>query len=123
MARHKSFGNVDRYRDQEAVTFDLYDETFTCKPAVQGAALLRFGTESQENAAEAVMTFFALCMGEEEFDRFKGLIESEDKIVDATTLGEIAGYLVGEYSSRPTERSSSSPSGPAKKKAGSARAH
>lgn len=112
MARHKSFGNANPYAEAEPVTFDLYDETFTCRHAVQGAALLRFGKETQENPNDAVMNFFELVMLPEDYTRFADLIDSEDKIVDATLLGEIAGYLVGEYSSRPTEPSSSSKSGP-----------
>lgn len=121
MARHKSFGSTNPYIDQEPVSFDLYDETFTCKSAVQGAALLRFGKESKENPAEAVMNFFEMCMPEEEYARFAELIESEDKIVDASTLGEIAGYLVTEYTARPTAPGVSSTSGRTPTKRTSAR--
>lgn len=121
MARHKSFGNSNPYVDQEPVSFDLYDETFICKAAVQGAVLLRFGKETKDNAAEAVMNFFQTCMPEDEYERFAELIDSEDKIVDATTLGEIAGYLVSEYSARPTVPGSSSSTGPTPIKRTSAR--
>lgn len=121
MARHKSFGSVNPYVDQEPVSFDLYDETFVCKSAVQGRALLKFGKETKDNPAEAVMNFFKLCMPEDEYDRFEALIESDDKIVDATTLGEIAGYLVSEYSTRPTGSGPSSTNGRTPTKATSAR--
>lgn len=121
MARHKSFGATNPYIDVEPVTFDLYGEVFTCKPAVQGAVLLRFGKDTKDNPAEAVMSFFELCMPEEEFARFEELIESDDKIVDATTLGEIAGYLASEYTARPTGLGGSSTSGPTARKRTSAR--
>lgn len=121
MARHKSFGSSNPYVEQEPVSFDLYDETFTCKSAVQGAALLRFGKETKDNPAEAVMNFFEMCMPEEEYARFAELIESEDKIVDATTLGEIAGFLVSEYSARPTGPGASSSTGRTPTKRTSAR--
>lgn len=111
MARHKSFGVENPYANAEPVTFDIYGESFTCKAAVQGSALLRFGVEASDNSASAVMNFFRLVMDEENFERFEELIESDDKIVDAALLGEIAGYLVSEYSSRPTGPSSSSSNG------------
>jgi hypothetical protein len=121
VARHKSFGDSNPYVAQEPVTFDLYGETFTCKPAVQGAVLLRFGKDTKDNPAEAVMNFFSVCMNEAEYLRFDELISSEDKIVDATTLGEIAGYLVTEYSARPTVPGASSSTGPTPTKRTSAR--
>jgi hypothetical protein len=111
MPRHKSFGSDNPYANAEPVTFDLYDQTFTCKVAVQGAALLRFGQEASDNSSAAVMNFFRVVMDDDNFEQFEELIESEDKIVDAALLGEIAGYLVSEYSSRPTEPSSSSSNG------------
>lgn len=113
MARHKSFGNVNPYADAEPITFDLYDEDFTCRPAIQGKVLLEFGKETQDDANAAVMRFFKTVMEPESYQRFQALIESDDKIVDAVALGEIAGYLVGEYSARPTAPSSSSSNGPA----------
>jgi hypothetical protein len=121
VARHKSFGSVNPYVDAEPVTFDIYDETFTCYSAVQGRTLLRFGKESQDDPIQAITNFFKVCMPEEEFARFEELLDSEDKIVDAATLGEIAGYLASEYSTRPTERSSSSASGTTKNGRTSAR--
>lgn len=110
MARHKSFGSPNVYAELEPVTFELYDDTFTCKSAIQGRTLLEFGRDTKDNASEAVLRFFELVMDEEEFERFEELLNSEDKIVDATTLGEIAGFLVTEYSARPTASSSSSAS-------------
>lgn len=111
MARHKSFGSVNPYAESEPVTFDLYGETFTCRAAVQGRTLLAFGRDSKEDPSEAVLRFFETVMPEGEFERFEELIDSDDKIVDATTLGEIAGFLVGEYTARPTGSSESSSSG------------
>lgn len=113
MARHKSFGSANPYADREPVTFEIYDETFTCRPAVQGAELLKFGKDAVDNPNEAVLNFFQICMNEAEFIRFKDLMEDPDRIVDVQTLGEIAGFLVSEYTARPTEPSSSSTNGPA----------
>jgi hypothetical protein len=110
MARHKSFGSPSAELEQEPITFDLYDETFTCKAAVQGSVLLGFGRDTKDNASEAVLNFFSLVMSDEEYEKFEDLINSEDKIVPAETLGEIAGFLVSEYTARPTGSSSSSAS-------------
>jgi hypothetical protein len=111
MARHKSFGSINPYAEQEPVSFDIYGETFMCRPAVQGFELLRFANEVGDKPNEAILSFFHICMNEAEYLRFQELLEDPDKIVDAQTLGEIAGYLVGEYSARPTKPSSSSSSG------------
>lgn len=113
MARHKSFASENPYAEAEPVTFDLYGETFTCKAAIQGRTLLQFGKETQDDPNLAVLRFFETVMDPEDFSRFEEILDSEDKIVDAHMLGEIAGFLVGEYSTRPTVPSSSSSTGPA----------
>lgn len=111
--RFKDFGD-DSIVDKSPLMFKLYGEEFQCHPAIQGKALLnmvkRAGDESDPTAAaEVIDSFFSLALLPESLERFNILLADPEKIVSVETLSEITGWLVGEYSERPTkepERSS-----------------
>lgn len=111
MTRRKNFGGSSS-EETEPVEFDLYEETFHCRPELQGSTLLTYSKRfSSENAGEvnaAFLDFFQSALKAESYERFKNLIESEDKIVKIEKLGEIAEWLIEEYTDRPTKGSKDS---------------
>lgn len=113
--RFKDFGG-DSSVNKEPLSFKLYDEKFECYPAIQGRALLEMvrkaGDENDPSAAaEVVDSFFGVALLPESLERFNNLLKDPKKIVTVETLSEIAGWLVGEYSERPTKESSDSSAG------------
>lgn len=114
--RRKSFRGGKPVNQFEPVEFDLNDQTFKCKPALQGAVLLSFvakaDSESGGAAAGALYGFFADAMEPAEYARFDSYLNSPDIIIDMETIGEIASWLVEEYTSRPTQPSELSATGP-----------
>lgn len=123
MARHRDFGTGPDLSELEDVSFALHGETFHCYPAVSGGVILRFGHQTMDptTASNAIMTFFASCMLPEEFERFNDLLIDPQKITKMGTITDIAGYLIEEYTSRPTQQSESSSGGVEKKKRSSTR--
>ena len=114
MARHKSFGSPVLNSD-EPLTFDLYDTTYRCKPAMQGRLLIEFIARSSANdpaaGAQAVLDFFDSAIIESDLQHFKDVLSSEDKIVPMDTLTEIMDWMIEEYTGRPTQQPSDSESG------------
>lgn len=117
MARHKEFNEDVTEEEVEDLTFSLHGETFTCYPEIGGAVVLRFAQQTQDprTASGAVMELFEHCMPPEEYQRFDELLLSPTKITKMNTITSIAGYLIEEYTSRPTQQSSPSRSGTGKK--------
>lgn len=92
----------------EPLAFELYDETFECRPAIQGAVILEFlsaGEGDGSGAARQILGFYEQALFPEAFERFSALINDPDRIVDLETLTEIVGWLIEEYTSRPTAAS------------------
>lgn len=114
-SRHKDFGTPARITDYAPLTFSIAGEEFNCRPAIQGATLLRFVAEADSNdsgrAAAAVRDFFFTCMETEEFTRFWGLVEGDDYIFDMEELTGITSWLVEQYGSRPKGLSKRSSNG------------
>jgi predicted PP-loop superfamily ATPase len=114
MAKFKDFG-VGEATSTEPITFALHGETFECKPALQGRFLLNLvaqsGGEDAAASAAIVNQFFKEVLLDESFERFEALSSDPDRIVTVETLGEITGWLVGEYSERPTQLQESSSNG------------
>lgn len=108
MAKFKDFGSFND-KPKEAVTFKLYDEEFSCRPALQGKMLLELISRSTDPndpgaAAKVVTDFFGFVLLEESKVRFEALTTDDDKIVDVEVLGEIVAWLVEQYTDRPTPR-------------------
>jgi hypothetical protein len=113
--RHKSF-EVRNIEDAEPLTFDLGGEEFACYAEVQGKTILdimRAAAESDEDTrgvvmAVSVLDFFVKVMPPTEYERFEKLMEDEKRIVPMDVLSEIMGWLIEEYTDRPTQPSSGS---------------
>ena len=102
MTRHKSFGKGSKSKNTEPITFDLYDETFTAIPALQGAVLIDFvGATSSDNpsqSAAVILDFFEEVLEDESYKRFQALTHSKDEIVDINDLSDIVAWLIEQYS-------------------------
>ena len=112
--RFKDFGSGSGVA-AEPVSFTLHGEEFHCRPEIQGKTLLTLmantNAEDPSDIAKAVTSFFDVCLLPESSERFNALLEDPDRIVTVETLGEITGWLVEEYSARPTQGPGSSAPG------------
>ena len=110
MTRKKNFGGSSE--EVEPLEFDLFDETFYCRPELQGHTLLtyskRFASDDLAEQNGAFIDFFKSALKAESYERFQSLCDSEDKIVKIEKLGEIAEWLIEEYTDRPTKGSNPS---------------
>jgi hypothetical protein len=108
MTRYKDFGSGDK-SVKEPLSFKLHGEEFNCVPQVQGKLLLdlvsRAGGDDPAKAAGVIELFFSNVLEDESYTRFQALLDDKHRIVSVDTIGEITGWLVEEYSDRPTEGS------------------
>lgn len=108
MARFKDFGSGGLQTELEPVKFALHGEEFECVRQVQGAVLLdiikRAASNDAADSAALTLDFFSKVMLDESYDRFKQLINDKEKIITVEALGEIASWLIGEYSDRPNQQ-------------------
>lgn len=113
--RKKSFRGGTPISEFAPIEFDLNDQTFKCKPALQGAVLLEFVAKADGDsggaAAGALYGFFEDAMEESEYVRFRDYLKRDDLIIDMEVIGEVASWLVEEYTARPTQPSESSDTG------------
>jgi hypothetical protein len=109
--RFKDFGAGGKVSN-EPISFSLHGENFECWPNMQGHVLLQLAASSSEDtgsgAAKTINDFFAQALKPESYERFEKLLVDPEKIVTVETLGEITGWLVEEYSARPTQEPSDS---------------
>jgi len=114
MSRFKDFGDGGDV-NTEPITFKILGEEFTARPALQGRVLLNLvaDSDSEDTAkvASVIPTFFEAALLPESWTRFQALTEDPDRVVTTEKLGEIIGWLMEEYASRPTQESSPSQSG------------
>jgi hypothetical protein len=115
MARFKDFGSGSD-TPKESISFKIHGEEFICRKAMQGKVLLNLvsksaDTENPAAAAEVINDFFSAVLDHESYARFLLLTEDPDRIVDVETLTEIVGWLVEQYSDRPTLRPEVLPAG------------
>ncbi len=108
MTRFKDFGSpITDENSGDPITFKLYGETFTALPEVQGTVLLDIvGKSASDDVAISsgvVLTFFEDVLEEESWVRFDALLHDKKRIVKMEKLGEIVGWLIEQYSSRPEE--------------------
>jgi hypothetical protein len=108
MARFKDFGSGSD-TPAEPVAFKLHGQDFECRAALQGKILLTLVAKSNDTdnpgaAAEVINDFFKYVLLPESYERFNTLTTDPDTIVEVETLGEIVGWLVEQYSERPTKR-------------------
>jgi hypothetical protein len=112
--RFKDFGDGGLVIS-EPLSFKLHGEEFHCKPAIQGKVLLDMvataSSEDQAAATKVVIDFFNAVLTPESLIAFNTLLDTPDKIVTVETLGEITGWIVEQYSGRPTQGPEQSQSG------------
>lgn len=89
--------------------FDLAGESFEVLPEAPGIILLEFieATTSDEKGANAaaLTKFLRSIMTTEEWDRLDGVLHNPDNMIDIKTISEIVGFIIEEYTSRPSEAS------------------
>jgi len=106
-SRFKDFGKTQPLEDYDPLGFALNGEDFSCRPAIAGAILLDFVRRADSNsgsvAAEAIIQFLEDSLEEPDRERFVAMIRDPDVIVEVETLGEMAGWLIEQYTSRPTK--------------------
>jgi hypothetical protein len=104
--RFKDFG-ADVPETTEPITFKLHDEEFTCMPEVQAAVVLELASLASGDVGPeggtVILDFYKNVLEDESYERFNALIHSK-KIVRMEKLGEIAGWLLEEYTARPEEQ-------------------
>lgn len=114
-AKFKDFGKTTTLEDFPPITFRLNGEDFTCRSAMPGTMLLDFvrraDSDSGGMAAEAVVEFLSRSLDDADADRFQTMLNDPEVIVQVETLGEIVGWLVEQYTARPTKARSRSSSG------------
>lgn len=115
MARFKKFSGGTSIDDFEPLGFELNGKEFEAVPAVPGTVLLDFirdaDSDSGGDSARALYNFFEKVLEESDYARFKGILDDPKVIIDLEFIGEIASWLVSEYSARPTTQPSPSSSG------------
>lgn len=117
MTRFKDFGNGTA-EDIEPLSFKIYDEEFHCVKQVQGKILMELvstatGADANDasNSLTVVEKFFATVLLDESYERFEKLLVDKERIVTVETLGEITGWLIEEYTSRPNQQPEDSSAG------------
>lgn len=115
MTKFKDFGSGPSNEEQEQISFRIHGEEFNCHPAMPGKLLLdlvkKSASEDPAESAGIIDTFFKTVLLEESYARFDKLSQDPTRIVTVETLGEITGWLVEQYTNRPTERPEVLPSG------------
>ena len=105
MTRFKDFGK-GIIENAEPLSFKLYDEEFHCVKQVQGKVLMSLVASATQNenptdSLNIIEKFFETVLLEESYERFSALLVDKERIVTVETLGEITGWLIEEYTSRP----------------------
>lgn len=106
-SRYRDFGKTQALDEYEPLAFALNGDDFSCRPALAGAVLLDFvrraDSDSGGVAAEAIIQFLEDSLEEPDRDRFTSMIRDPDVIVEMDMLGDIAGWLIEQYTARPTK--------------------
>ena len=113
-ARFKDFGSGEGL-NQDPISFKLHGEDFHCYKNLQGNVLLDLVAKATSgnagDAAATVREIFSKALEPESYERFSKLIDDPNKVVTVETLGSITGWLVEQYSGRPTSGPEQSQSG------------
>lgn len=81
-------------------------ETFHGRPEMPGYALLSVAAAMAEEGGEqakAIRNFLTDAIVSSERDKWRSLLNDEDKVVDSDDLAEITNWLLEQYGDRPTE--------------------
>jgi len=92
--------------------FELAGLEFTCFGVLPAQATKLLALAS--NTDLGVIQFIEACLPQDDLDRFRGLLESKDIIVDMKTVGDVFLWLVEVYTGRPTQPPATSSNGRSK---------
>jgi hypothetical protein len=110
----KKFTSKPAVRDDKIV-IELNDQTFKCNDQIDGMTLMEFAAkvdpDNPLSAAGSVGNFFQAAIVPEDWKRFMAYTKDPKNGVSVETLGEIAGWLAGEYMDVPTVPAESSSAG------------
>ena len=110
--RTKDFGASKTIEDFDPLNFTLNGETFNCVRAIQGQTMLEFVADADSDdggkAAAALYGFFQKALVPDDYVKFDAMVKSENYIIDLGMIGDIAAWLVEEYTARPTSEPESS---------------
>lgn len=101
-------------QDQSEVGFTLGKTTYICKPDIQGAVILDFIAAAEDGATGAaakILPFFEEVLPEEAHVEFLKQVKGDKEIVDLEPLSDIVGYVIEQYTDRPTKASEKSDAG------------
>lgn len=101
--RHRSFGTAGK--KSVPITFDVAGEEFTARGSLPGITVVEFAEKSKEGGLSTINDIFEMALLPESHERFDTLIHDPEKEIDLETLTEIMGWLVEQYTSRPTKAS------------------
>lgn len=106
--RYRDFGTVRRASEMEPLFFDLCGKRFHCRPALQSKKMLSFvrkaDGDSGAAAGEALHEFLETVILPEDVEAWREIIDGDEFIIQASTLGDIVTWLVEQYAERPTQR-------------------
>jgi hypothetical protein len=89
--------------------FDIAGESFEVLAEAPGIILLEFieaTTSDEKGASAAALTrFLRSVMADGEWVRLSAVLHDPKNRIDIKTISEIVGYIIEEYSSRPSEAS------------------
>lgn len=124
MATRKTFKAAVR---KDALEFETSSgEVFQARPRQAAGVILKFtasmtGDGEDDNVsigkiAEALMEFFSKSIKPEDVDRFMKMLDDPDNGIELDEATDIAAWLAGEYTARPTgkdspQQSQTSPTG------------
>jgi hypothetical protein len=113
--RHKDFGAPVSIEDAEPLYFTYDGEDYYCRPEINGVVLLKFVRDADSGeggkSAGALLDLFQKILLTDSYERFEKYVNDPDKIISIETLGEVAAWVIEEYTARPTPESSKPSSG------------
>lgn len=96
------------------ITFDLGDESFTCRDFIQGAVMLDFVSAADEGGAAAaakLLEFLKHAVVDADQSKLNELLYGDRVQVPMETIAEVVAFLVEEYTQRPTQELEQSDAG------------
>lgn len=104
----KDFDAARREHVRESVAFALRGHRFECVPVLPALALFELASHGHLGATATIPFLEAIVV---DVDGLRDVLESKADPVDMELLVELVGWLVEEYTGRPTQRPAGSPDG------------
>lgn len=105
MARRKTFSTYVA-TPAEPVELVINDQTFRCQESLPGQVLLDFLAETKmddpASMVSAINNIFKQAVVEEDYEAWSAFIRDPANNISLNNLSEFAGWLVEEYTGRPS---------------------